>query len=57
MIESGRKDETGESASTRDSENAVTLFKEMFIVRDHREIPQILKDPKDERTVLSFSRR
>ena len=50
-------DETGESASTRDSENAVTLFKEMFIVRDHREIPQILKDPKDERTVLSFSRR
>ena len=29
----------------------------MFIVRDHREIPDIFKDPKDERVVLAFMRR
>ena len=29
----------------------------MFIVHDHREIPDILKDPKDERVELAFMRR
>lgn len=30
---------------------------QMFIVHDHREIPDILKDPKDERVELAFMRR
>lgn len=29
----------------------------MFIVHDHREIPDILHDPKDERVELAFMRR
>lgn len=29
----------------------------MFIVHDHREIPDILKDPRDERVELAFMRR
>ena len=30
---------------------------QMFIVHDHREIPDILRDPKDERVELAFMRR
>ena len=29
----------------------------MFVVRDHREIPDIFNDPKDERVILAFMRR
>ena len=57
MMGGERRKWNGWSVNIWDFLSAIFPFKEMFIVRDHREIPQILKDPKDERTVLSFSRR